>query len=136
MGSFLLPLAMCSFPTSFETLWKVAAACGVALLITTVIIFWQKRSLNRLNRPSSTFLMGVTLIGSIWSFALAIATSRNYLICAGIPGASADLMQSADKSYHTLLTFQSVVEGTFALTVIIVLISASSLYFTYRRNLR
>lgn len=133
MGLFLLPLAMCAFPTSFETLWKISAVCGVALIITTVIIFWQKRSLMRLG---SVLLMGVTLVGGIWSFALAIAASRNYLVCAGIPGASANLIQSADKSYRTLLTFQSVVDGTIALTVIIVLISAFSLYSTRRRNLQ
>ena len=86
-----------------------------------------------MKQRGSVFLMGITLVGSIWSFALAIATSKNYLICAGVPGAGADLIHQAEESYQTLLTFQSVVALTAIVTLILVIISAFSLYVTWGR---
>ena len=130
--ALVLTLAMCAFPTSFEALWQVAAFCGVVLIITTGLIFWQKRSLKRFgNAP----LMGATVVGGTWSFVLAVVTSRNYLVCAGVPGAGVDLVHRAEESYHTLLVFQAIVGATCVLTFILVLISVFSLYFTHRRIL-
>ena len=124
-----LTLANCSFPTTFEALWQVAAFCGVMLLITTSLLFWQNRLFKHW---SNILLMRGTLVGSIWAFALAFVTSRNYLICAGVPGAPPALVQSANASYQTLLVFQSVVRVTCALTFTFVLIGVFSMYFTYR----
>ncbi|GCE25502.1 hypothetical protein KDA_09860 [Dictyobacter alpinus] len=130
MASVLI-LAMCAFPTSFETLWQEATFCGVVLIITASLIFWQKRSLKQFGYA---LLIGSTLVGGIWSFVLASVTSRNYLICAGVPGAGADLVRRADESYHTLLVFEAVVGATCIMTLILVLISVFSLYFAYRRR--
>ncbi len=78
--------------------------------------------------------MGATLVGGIWSFALAIVTSRNYLVCAGVPGASAALIQSANENYQTLLVFQSVVGFTTVFMVVLVLISVISLGFSVKEK--
>lgn len=126
-----LIFAYCAFPTSFEALWQDAAVCDVILLITASLIFWQKRSFKQW---SNALLMGVLLVGGIWSFALASVTSQNYLVCAGVPGAGTDWIHRAEESYHTLLVFETVVRVTQALTFIFVLISVFSLYFTYRRR--
>ncbi|HXR66881.1 MAG TPA: hypothetical protein VN729_13190 [Ktedonobacteraceae bacterium] len=123
----LFIFAMCAFPTTFEDLWRFAAFCGIVLIITTCVIVWRKRSLKH---PGSTILIGATLAGSIWSFVLADITSRNYLICAGVPGASADLIRQSEESAHTLLVFQAVVAATAMLTLLLVLISVLVLYFT------
>src|SRR5260370_31905817 len=98
MASFIL--AICVFPITFMDLWHIAAFCGIVLIITTCVIFWQKRSLKQLG---FTLLMGATLVGGIWSFALAMVTSRNYLVCTGAPGAGADLIRQAEENYQTLL---------------------------------
>jgi hypothetical protein len=119
--------AMCVFPTTFESLWRFAAFCGIVLTITTCVIVWRKRSLKHLG---STFLMGATLAGSIWSFVLANVTSQNYLICAGVSNASADLIRQSEESAHTLIVFQSVIAATGILTLLLVLISVLVLYFT------
>jgi hypothetical protein len=119
--------AMCAFPTTFEDLWRFAAFCGVVLTITTCVIVWHKHSLKRLR---STILIAATLAGSIWSFVLADVTSRNYLFCAGVPGASADLIRQSEESAHTLLVFQAVVAATGMLALLLVLISVLVLYFT------
>lgn len=135
-----LTLANCSFPTSFETLWQTAALCGVVLIIIASVLFCQsafsfldqfygeqKRSLKHLGR---TLLMGATLVGGIWSFALAVVTSQydNSLVCIGAfapgltPGQEAVLARRAEESYQTLLAFQAVVNLTIALTLILALI--------------
>jgi hypothetical protein len=136
-----LTLANCSFPTSFEALWQTAAFCGVVFIITASVLFWQKRSLKHLGR---TLLMGATLVGGIWSFALAVVTSQydNSLVCAGAfapgltPGQEAVLARRAEESYQTLLAFQAVVNLTIALTIILALIGIWVVfrpYFTGRR---
>jgi hypothetical protein len=149
-----LTLASCSFPTSFETLWQTAALCGVVLIIIASVLFCQsafsfldqfygeqKRSLKHLGR---TLLIGATLVGGIWSFALAVVTSQydNSLVCAGAyapgltPGEKAVLVRRAEDSYHTLLAFQAVVNLTIALTIILALIGIWVVfrpYFTGRR---
>ena len=128
-----------SFPTSFEALWQTAAFCGVVLIITASVLFCQsafsfldqfygeqKRSLKHLGR---TLLMGATLVGGIWSFALAVVTSQydNSLVCAGdslglTPGEKAVLARRVEESYQTLLAFQAVVNLTIAVTIILALI--------------
>jgi hypothetical protein len=133
MKSHFMFLALCAFPISFDTLWKVAAVCCIALIVTMVVVFRQKRLLRRWE---STVLLGITLVGSLWSLALAITASRNTLICAGTPGASADLVRSADESYHTLIVFQSTVITTSVATIVIIIASATVLYYIHRRRLR
>jgi hypothetical protein len=136
-----LTLANCSFPTSFETLWQTAAFCGVVLIMTASVLFWQKRSLKHLGR---TLLMGATLGGGIWSFALAVVTSQydNSLVCAGAfapgltAGEKANLAHRVEESYRTLLAFEAGVNLTIALTIILVLIGIWVVfrpYFTRRR---
>jgi hypothetical protein len=143
-----LTLANCSFPTSFETLWQTAAFCGVVLIITASVLFCQsafsfldqfygeqKRSLKHLGR---TLLMGATLVGGIWSFALAVVTSQynNSLVCAGdplglTPGEKAVLTRRVEESVHTLLAFQAVVNLTIALTLILALIGIGVVFRPY-----
>jgi hypothetical protein len=143
-----LTLASCSFPTSFETLWQTAAFCGVVLIITASVLFCQsafsfldqfygeqKRSLKHLGR---TLLMGATLVGGIWSFALAVVTSQydNSLVCAGdplglTPGEKAVLTRRVEESVHTLLAFQAVVNLTIALTIILALIGIGVVFRPY-----
>jgi len=134
-----LTLAKCAFPTSFEALWQTAAFCGVVLIIIASVLFCQsafsfldqfyreqKRSLKHLGR---TLLMGATLVGGIWSFALAVVTSQydTSLVCAGdslglTPGEKAVLVRRVEESVRTLLAFQAVVNLTIALTLILALI--------------
>lgn len=123
--------AMCAFPTTFIDLWHVATVCSIVLIVTTCVIFWRRHALKSLR---SALLMGVTLVGGLWSLALAVVTSRNVLVCAGVPGAGADLIQRADESYQTLLAFQSVVTATVIAALLLVLISAFSLYITWGRG--
>ena len=133
MEPHLLFFAMCAFSTSFDILWKVAAVCCIALIVTTIVVFRQK---HLLRRWGYTVLLGVTFIASVWSLALAITTSRNTLVCAGTPGASADLVRSAEESYHTLLAFQSTVVTTSIATIVIIIASVAILYYSYQRRLQ
>lgn len=128
-----LLLAMCAFPTSFDDLWKIAAICCGAWIITAMIVFCQKRVLRPL---IYLILLVITLLGSIWSLALAIATSRNVLICAGVSDASADLVREADESSATLVAFQFVVMATVVATIVLILIGVSMLYYSRQRPMQ
>ena len=128
-----LLLAMCAFPTSFDALWKIAAICCGAWIIATMIVFGQRRVLRPL---SYLMLLIISLLGSIWSLALAIATSRNVLICAGIAGASADQVRQAEESSTTLLAFQFVVIATVVATIALILIGVSMLYYSRQRHMQ
>ncbi len=128
-----LLLAMCAFPTSFDALWKIAAICCGAWMIAAVIVLGQRRVLRPL---SYLMLLIISLLGSTWSLTLAIATSRNVLICAGIAGASADQVRQAEESSTTLMAFQFVVMATVVATIVLILIGASMLAYSRQRHMQ
>ncbi|HVU71197.1 MAG TPA: hypothetical protein VHD63_28980 [Ktedonobacteraceae bacterium] len=81
-------------------------------------------------------LLIISLLGSTWSLTLAIATSRNVLICAGIAGASADQVRQAEESSTTLMAFQFVVMATVVATIVLILIGASMLSYSRQRHMQ
>src|SRR5258706_8522662 len=113
-------LASCAYTSSinFVGIWQVSTCCGVVLSIEAILFVWKKRPLKQLYRM---MLIGVTCLVAVWSFALAYAASRNTLECAGVLGASADLIRRAEESYHILTTFQVLLLPTLFVTIVFVL---------------
>jgi hypothetical protein len=107
-------LALCVYSINFVGIWQVSTCCGVVLSIEAILFVWKKRPLKWLYRM---VLIGVTCLVGLWSFALSYAASRNTLYCAGVQGASADLIRRAGESYHILTLFQILFLPTLFVTI-------------------
>ncbi len=118
----MLTRALCVFPNPFsllsddpyEALWRVAALCGVALGIETIILFW---------RNGRSPLAFVTLVATVGSLALAVIAGRQAmvgLVCAGVPGATATAAKEAEMSYNTLVALQRCGIAACLVTLILV----------------
>lgn len=132
-----LILAMCAFPISFEEITTYLIVDGSLLIAATLILFLFSHFL-KMKRLSYWLIMGVSLVGSIWSFIIAFMASRNYLICAGVPGASTDLVRRAEENYNTLMIFQTVGSLTSLITAFLLAIVGITITYAIRnyRNYR
>jgi hypothetical protein len=128
-------LGLCVYPTTFDDIAGTLFGEG-AVLVALIIGFFLLFDFFDLKRRYHRIFLGLLALQCVGVFVLAYITSRNYLLCAGIPGASPALIQSAEAHYQVLLTFQNleIVAHIVTISLVIIGVGMIALRWSNRRS--